>query len=231
MLTLILGGQFIALTVAGAYIFGGQFGWHPVPAILLSLILSCILPSLMVRLFGKFILLIVAGAYGALGFHAVWEVLPGDYWSSGAAGAVLAALAYIANKAFYFDSMPASGQHAGVAPMEGLPHQPHPQPDPEDMIDPDALQSYFEGALGDLAKARAISPDAYLKAMLKIDPDFDPRRARLENLPVQAPQDDAERELRDLYDADLISFEDFQAALEEIDKVSPSSVVSDRRHG
>lgn len=73
-----------------------------------------------------------------------------------------------------------------------------------------------KGILRTLAQCRALSMDAYVRAMLKLDPEFDPLSARQENFPQVAPGKDLEGEAKSLYQSGLLSLEDLQTALEVI---------------
>lgn len=73
-----------------------------------------------------------------------------------------------------------------------------------------------KGTLRTLAQCRALSMDAYVRAMLKLDPEFDPLSARQENFPQVAPGKDLEGEAKSLYQSGLLSLEDLQTALEVI---------------
>lgn len=73
-----------------------------------------------------------------------------------------------------------------------------------------------KGTLRTLAQCRALSMDAYVRAMLKLDPDFDPLSARQENFPQVAPGKDLEGEAKSLHQSGLLSLEDLQTALEVI---------------
>lgn len=71
-------------------------------------------------------------------------------------------------------------------------------------------------ALRTLAQCRALSMDAFVRGMLKLDPDYDPLAARLENFPQVAPGKDLESAAKALYQSGTLSLDDLQTALEVI---------------
>lgn len=78
------------------------------------------------------------------------------------------------------------------------------------------------GFLADLVACRALPLDAFARAMLKLDPNYDVRAARIENFPPQPVQPLFADIAHDLYDDAIISLADLQTVL---DVVKPREVI------
>lgn len=114
------------------------------------------------------------------------------------------------------------------APASARPKEPEQQVASRDASDPlarptgDATVSrpaqpdvtVVRSKLLHLVACRALSMDGFVRAMLKINPDFDPRLARIENFPEQWPVPESVAIAKDLYRLGIVSLEDLQNALD-----------------
>ena len=76
---------------------------------------------------------------------------------------------------------------------------------------------YMSGHLFDLAYCRAITMNTFARAMMKVDPDYDITRARIEFFPETEPPADAKTSAKELFEVGAITLDELHDANDQID--------------